>query len=292
VAAFVVAGLIAGSIYALLAVGLVFMFQTTGVVNFAFGAMGAVAAYTFATLRTEFVPVAALVLVVAGGGVVGALLGAVTIPVQRSSITTKAVATLALIQAIIGIVPIVWSNKARPAPILATGRAFRIASVNVSRQQVIALALSVAATIGVVAFFRLGRLGSALRAMAASTNVARLVGLRVRQLWIMSWTLTTAVAALAGTLIAPTYGLSATGLSTAVLYPLSAALAAGFRRPVVATVAGFALGIADSLIRSKVGPFKVRLFGAPLASYAAALPFLLAVVALSFARSNATWERV
>jgi branched-chain amino acid transport system permease protein len=292
VGAFVVAGLIAGSVYALLAVGLVFMYQTTGVVNFAFGAMGAVAAYTFATLRTEFVPIAALVLVVASGAAAGAVVGAITIPVQRSSITTKAVATLALIQAIVGIVPIVWSNKARPAPVLATGRAFRIASVNVSRQQVITLVLAVIATVGIVAFFRVGRLGSALRAMAASTNVARLVGLRVRQLWIVSWTLTTAVAALAGTLIAPTYGLSATGLSSAVLYPLSAALAAGFRRPIVATVAAFALGVTDSVIRSQTAPFKVRLFGAPLASYAAALPFLLVVVALSFARSNTTWERL
>jgi branched-chain amino acid transport system permease protein len=290
-APFVVAGLIAGSVYALVAVGLVFMYQTTGIVNFAFGAMGAFAAYSFATLRTEFVPAAAIVIVVIGGVLFGGVMGAVTIPVQRSSITTKAVASLALVQALLGIIPLIWSSRARPAPVLAAGRAMRLATVNVSRQQVITFVLSLAVSIAMVAFFRFGRLGAALRAMAASINVARLVGLRVRRLWVISWMLATGVAALAGVLIAPAYGLSAANLSFAVLYPLAAALTAGFRRPLVAMSAAFLLGVSDSLMRSQAPPFKVRLFGAPLASYAAALPFLMVVIALAFARST-TWERV
>jgi branched-chain amino acid transport system permease protein len=287
---FVVAGLIAGSIYALLAVGLVFMYQTTGIVNFAYGALGAFAAFSFATLRTEFIAPAALGFVVVGGAIAGAGLGAATLPVQRASTNVKAVASLALIQAIIGIIPLIWGSRARQAPVLARGRAFRVSSVNVSRQQLITFVLCIVVSVAIVAFFRFGRLGSALRAMAANTNAARLVGLRVRRLWIVSWTLTTAVAALAGVLIAPSYGLSASTLSFAVLYPLAAALVAGFRRPLVAMLTALVLGVADGLMRSQTRPFKITLFGAPLASYAAVLPFLFVVVALS-RRSSSTLER-
>jgi branched-chain amino acid transport system permease protein len=291
VGAFIVAGLIAGSIYALVAVGLVFMYQTTGIVNFGYGALGAFAAFSYATLRTTFVTPAALAIVVVGGAVAGAGLGAITLPVQRASVTVKAVASLALIQFVIGTVPLIWTSRARPAPALALGRAFRLASVNVSRQQVITFVISVLVALAVVAFFRFGRLGSALRAMAANPNVARLVGLRVRRLWVISWTLATAVAALAGVLIAPSYGLAAGTLSFAVLYPLAAALVAGFRRPLVAMAVALVLGVADSVMRSQVRPFKLTLFGAPLASYAAALPFLFVVVALT-RRSQSTLERL
>jgi branched-chain amino acid transport system permease protein len=288
---FVVAGLIAGSIYALISVGLVFAYQTTGIINFGYGSLGAFAAFSYATLRTEFVPAAAFVFVVLGGVVAGVGLGLVTLPVQRASVTVKAVASLALIQAVLGIIPLIWGSRARPAPVIALGRAFRVASVNVSRQQVIAFVLSGSIALAVVAFFRLGRLGSALRAMAANTNVARLVGLRVRRLWIISWALTTAVAAVGGVLVAPSYGLAAGTLSSAVLYPLAAALVAGFRRPPVAMGAALVLGVADSVMRSQVAPFKMVLFGAPLASYASALPFLFVVAAL-LRRSSSTLERL
>jgi branched-chain amino acid transport system permease protein len=110
-ASFVVTGLIVGSVYALLAVGLVFMYQTTGVVNFAFGAFGALGAFTFATLRLDNGAVLSLVAVVVGGAVVGALVGAATTGAQTTSPTVKAVASLALLQ-----VPLPCSRRRSRSP--------------------------------------------------------------------------------------------------------------------------------------------------------------------------------
>jgi branched-chain amino acid transport system permease protein len=290
-AGFVIAGLIAGAVSALVAVGIVFMYQTTGMVNFAFGSMGAVAAFGFNSLTKELVPIAAVIVTVIGGAVVGIGVGAITLPVQRASVAVKAVASLALIQAVIGVIPLVWGTSATPAPLLIQGRAFRIARVNVSQQQVLTFVVAVTISLSVVALFRFGRVGSALRAMAANTNVARLVGLPVRRLWIMSWALGTAVAALAGVLIVPSFGLSAANLSFSVLLPLAAALVASFRHPLRAMVVAFGLGVGDSMMRSQVAPLKVELLGAPLASFAAALPFAFVVIALSLRRSG-SWERV
>jgi branched-subunit amino acid ABC-type transport system permease component len=289
---FVITGLIAGSVYALIAVGLVFMFQTTGVVNFAFGAMGAFAAFCFSTLRFDLAAGWALLVVVIGGGAAGAALGMVTLPVQRTSVTVKAVASLALIQAIIGIIPLIWGVDPRVAPILSQERAFELFEVIISWQQVITFVVAITAAVVIVAFFRFGLIGSALRAMAANTNVGRLIGLPVRRLWVLSWMLTTAVAALAGVLSVPSYGMSGQNLSFAVLYPLAAALVAGFRRPLTAIGAAFALGIADSLMRSQVAPFDFSLFGSPLPTYAPMLPFVFVVAALTLGRTNSSWERV
>jgi branched-subunit amino acid ABC-type transport system permease component len=293
-ATFVLTGLIAGSVYALLAVGLVFMYQTTGVVNFAFGAFGAIGAFTFATLRVERGAFLALVLVVIGGVVLGALIGRATTGAQTTSTTVKAVASLALTQAIIGIVPLVWGTAPRQAPTLATSIAFELFDVVVSWQQVITFVVAFVAALVIVAFFRFGMLGSALRAMAANTNVARLIGLPVRRLWVLSWALSTAIAALAGVLIAPSLGLAASSISFAVLYPLAAALVASFRRPLVAMGAAFALGVGDSVVRSQVEPFTFEILGSPLSTYAQMIPFLVVVGALVLGRSGrfSAWERV
>jgi branched-chain amino acid transport system permease protein len=291
---FVVTGLITGSVYALLAVGLVFMYQTTGVINFAFGAFGALAAFAFATLRYELSVLTSLAIVVAGGAVAGALLGAASIRSQTTSTTVKAVASLALTQAIIGLIPLVWGANARPAPVLSNGVAFEAFDVIVSWQQVITFVVAAATAVAVVAFFRFGVLGAALRAMASNTNVARLIGLPVRRLWVLSWSIGLAIASVAGVLIAPAYGMSASTLAFTVLYPLAAALAGGFRRPFVAMIVAFALGIGDSLMRSQVEPFKFDMLGEPISTYAPMLPFVAVVAALVAASTGrfSTWERV
>jgi branched-chain amino acid transport system permease protein len=291
---FVLTGLIAGSVYALLAVGLVFMYQTTGVVNFAFGAFGALGAYAFSTARLDNGPVVSLVIVLVGAAVVGAIIGRATTSAQTTSPTVKAVASLALTQAIIGIIPLIWGTAPRATPVLATSKAFELFDVIVSWQQVITFVVAVLVAVAVVAFFRFGMLGSALRAMAANTNVARLIGLPVRRLWVLSWLLAVTIAVLAGILIAPSLGLAASSISFAVLYPLAAALVASFRRPVVAMSVAFALGVGDSLMRSQAEPFTFEILGEPLAAYAQILPFIAVVAALVLGRAGrfTAWERV
>jgi branched-chain amino acid transport system permease protein len=291
---FVVTGLITGSVYALLAVGLVFMYQTTGVVNFAFGAFGALAAFSFSTLRGSHGTLVSLAVVVVAFAALGALIGAATTRSQTATTTVKAVASLALTQAIIGLVPLVWGASARPAPTLANRVAFEAFDVVVSWQQAITFLVAVGVAVLVVAFFRFGALGSALRAMAANTNVARLIGLPVARLWVLSWALGITVAAVAGVLIAPSYGMSASVIAFTVLYPLAAALVAGFRRPLVAMVAAFALGVGDSVMRSQVEPFDFDVLGEPVSAYAPMLPFVVVIVALLASGDGrfSTWERV
>jgi branched-subunit amino acid ABC-type transport system permease component len=178
--------------------------------------------------------------------------------------------------------------------VLTTSIAFTAFDVVVSWQQVITFGVAIAATLAVLVFFRFGILGSALRAMASSTNVARLVGLPVRRLWVLSWAISLAIAALAGVLLVPNIGLVASTISFTVLYPLAAALVASFRRPLLAMLVAFGLGVGDSVVRSQVDPFRFDVLGEPVAAYAPMLPFLAVAIALVAGRSArfTTWERV
>jgi branched-chain amino acid transport system permease protein len=277
-----------------LAVTLVFVYQTTGLVHFAICALGAVAAFSFSSLYERINPWLALLVVVAGSAVVGIGLGYVSLPIQRSPSAVKGVLALAFVQTVIGFVPLIWTKDAIAIPTLSSARAFEVANVVISVQQVFTFVVALAAGLAIAALFRFGLLGAALRGVAANSNVARLVGLPVRRLWVLSWVLGTSAAGLAGVLIVPSAGMAAPTISLQVLYPLSAALVAGFRRPIVAVVVAFGLAIVSSLVKSQTGWLNVKLLDEPLSAYAGVLPFLVVVGALVIGRSGrfSVWERV
>jgi branched-chain amino acid transport system permease protein len=291
---FVVTGLIIGSVYALYAVVLVFLHQTTGVINFALGAYGALAAFAFSTFRASQPAPVAVLAAITFGGVLGVVCGTITLPFQSAPSAVKSISSLALLQAITAVIPLIWGSSIRATPTIIRGSAFTFADVVISKQQVLTFVAAVGAAALVLVLFQVGSFGSALRAMAWSPNVARLIGLPVRRLWVISWGLSIMAAAFAGVLVAPTYGMSAASLSLVVLYPLAAAMIAGFRRPLVAAGAAFGLGVADSVVRSGVEWMSFGLFGSPVASYASALPFLAVIASLALSRSHSfsKWERV
>jgi branched-subunit amino acid ABC-type transport system permease component len=279
---YLLAGFVNGSLYALLAVGVVLVYQVTGVLNFAFGAFALVAAFTFSTLTFDMDERLALVLVVVGSMVVGAIFGRITVAAQASSPVVKAIATLGLISILQGFVAVVWGGEVRPSPFLANSTAFHAFDLAVTWQRVLSVAVALVGAGLAVAFFRFGRLGSALRAAATSTEVSRLVGLPVRTLWVLSWTLSTAVAAIVAVLIVPETGLDPISLTFIPLVPLAAALAARFRSIGIAFVAAIGLGILQGAFQGNE----------TLAPYRDVLPLGLVIGSLVLFPTNRTYERV
>ncbi len=271
------------------------MFQTTGVLNFAYGAMGAVAAFTFATLSVEHSPWTAFVVCVVAAPVAGAALGLVSLPAQRSTVPVKAIATVSLALTLQGAITLVWGVTPRRTPVLSNEAAFEISGVVLSNQQVATLAIALATCVAIAAFFRFGRLGSALRAMAADVLVAQLIGLPVRTLWVVSWAIAAVSAALGGILVLPATSLSAPNLTFIVLTPLAAALIAGFRSPTIAVASAFAIGVLQG-VSSGIDGVTNQFFGLDwdLSAYRDALPLAIALLVLLVLPASrvATWERV
>jgi branched-chain amino acid transport system permease protein len=280
---YVFIGLVNGSIYALLALGIVLMYQITGVLNFAFGAFGMVAAFCFASLTESLLhPWPALFAILVLTVIVGGALGVVTLPAQSANRVVKATACLGLLSALQGAVVVIWGTTPRPTPLLTGAVAFRAFDIAITWQRVLAIVIAMVGSAAILAFLKVGPLGAALRAMATSIDISRLVGLPIRRLWVLAWALSTAVAALAAMLILPDIGLDAGALSFIVLTPLAAALAARFESIPIALVSALGLGVAQGAFQGSHD----------LAPYRDALPLVLVIASLAFARTNRTYERV
>jgi branched-chain amino acid transport system permease protein len=284
VSAFLIAGLLTGVVYALSAVGLVLMYQTTGVLNVAWGATGAIGAYGFVSLRADIGPWWAYLVVVTIAAAVGLLLGVITLPARWASETAKLVASVGLLTVVPTVVLLAWPDTPRGGTSLSNAEAFTLAGVVITVHQVTMLVVAGFGTAAIYAFFRVGRVGSALRAMAADTEMAELVALPVRRLWLLAWTLVIGASCVSAVLVLPSGSLDTGTLTLTVLPPLAAALAAGFRGPLWAAGIAVLLGVGDGLLASDKG----------WAVYRGGLPFAVAVVALTVSGSNRfrTWERV
>ena len=164
---YVFTGLVNGAIYALLiALGILLMYQTTGVLNFAFGAFGMVAAYFFWELATGsgMSPLLAFVLVLILAVVGGAGVGFITLPARESSEVTKAAATLGLLTALQALVLLAWGTDPKSTTSLIDKVAFHAFDIAITWQRVLALVVAIGGSAAILAFLRMGKLGAALRA--------------------------------------------------------------------------------------------------------------------------------
>src|ERR1051326_246360 len=164
---FIVVGLSTGAVYAIASLGLVLTYRTSGVFNFAHGAIGMFAAYCFYSFRQHMPTALAVLLAV---GVVAPLLG-IAIDrllfrrLQGAVSATYVVASLGLLVALQGIVVGVYGAATRRIhPILPTST-YRLFGVSVGVDQTLVVLIALASGVALVAFFRFTRLGLQTRAV-------------------------------------------------------------------------------------------------------------------------------
>src|SRR3954469_15720646 len=112
---FIIAGLVLGALYALSGVGMLVLYRTTGVLNFGYGALGAMSAmlaWQFVEVRMQ--PVLAYVLGIIVATALSLLFGFLAGPFLATVTTlTKATATLGLALILLGVMLFAWNDKAR-----------------------------------------------------------------------------------------------------------------------------------------------------------------------------------
>src|ERR671922_843206 len=166
---FIVTGLALGGVYALSGVGLVVLYRATGVLNLAFGAIGAFGALlAWELINNAGWPDAAAYLICVGfGGIVTLAYGlAFGPPLAGRDPLVKATATLGLALILLGAMSWIWSDKARSMILPTSTESFYVSGVLVNYTQVIGLALGVAVTIVTVLFLKFTKLGTAMRGLA------------------------------------------------------------------------------------------------------------------------------
>jgi branched-chain amino acid transport system permease protein len=242
----VVAGLASGGIFALLALALVIIHRSTGVINFAQGEMATLSTYIgwtlianhgwrywpafFATLGLSFV-----------GGVLAHRI--VIRPVERGSLLRIVIVTIGLLIGINGFVIWQWSGEPRQLRSPFGSGTVDIGGVAVSVQDIGTIAVALGIVLLLWLLFQFTKVGLALRAVAVNPEEARLVGVRVTWMLALGWGLAATLGAVAGLLTAPSVGLDPNLMQAILIYAFAAAVLGGIDSPLGAVVGGLLLGV-------------------------------------------------
>jgi branched-chain amino acid transport system permease protein len=270
---FIVTGLALGGVYALSGVGMVVLYRTTGVLNLAFGAIGALSALLAWDLINNSLwpewPAYGVAVLIAAAITVG--YGVVIGPALAGrDPLVKATSTLGLALILLGTMSWIWSDKARSQVLPTSEPAFDIGSVTVTYTQLIAFALGIAVTFGTAAFLRYTKLGTAMRGLANDREITATLGVPVRWVEAQAWLVSGILSGVSGLLLSDLVGLDAVSLTFLVISSLAAALIARLRSLLITFGAALVVGLASALAT----PIN------SISEYRNMAPFVLATIAL------------
>jgi branched-chain amino acid transport system permease protein len=244
----VLSGATQGILYGLVALSLVLVWRSTGVLNFAQGAMPMFAAYVGMVAFSSAGYWADVAISVAVGVVVGGLTERLLVrPLYGKPEINPVVVMVGFLVVLEAVAAAVWSSNPRglPAPFspvfyTINGLPFALSPLSIYK---IVTALIVMAL--VAALFRFTRVGLQLRASALAPEVSRLLGVRVGRMLTLGWMLSTAVGVVTVVLVASNFfsGLTPSVMDGIFAYGFIAAAVGGLDSPVGAVVSGIAIGV-------------------------------------------------
>jgi branched-subunit amino acid ABC-type transport system permease component len=242
-------GLPPGTVYALIALGFVLTYKTSGVFNLAFGAQAYVSAVMYYVTHTEWgwpiIP-SLFVSVVLLAPLVGlALEWLIFRHLRTASAVSKLVVTIGLSVALPPLFDLIMGFDAvagsTPEGIVPDGASVYYDPFGVyafSRNELVAMAIAVAAMAGLAVLFRFSAIGLRMRAVVESPRMTEMNGIKADRVSAFAWMLSSFFAGLAGVLIAPRFNTLASG---------------DFLNLVVIAVAAAAVGKLVSLPRALAG---------------------------------------
>jgi branched-chain amino acid transport system permease protein len=248
-----IGGLLAGVMYSLVALGFVLIYKASGVFNFAQGAMVFLAALTFVGLQEKFglplwgaFPLTLGVMVLLGIGIERVVLR----PLVNQPQITLFMATIGLAFFLEGVAQLVWGTEVRrldlglqDEPIESVMERFNLL---ISKFDLVA-ALVAGLLVAVLAvFFNKTRIGRALRAVADDHQAALAVGIPLKQIWAIVWSVAGFVALVAGLLWGARNGVQF-ALTFVALKALPVLILGGFESVLGAIVGGLIIGASEKL---------------------------------------------
>jgi branched-chain amino acid transport system permease protein len=257
-AAYTIIGLGLGGIFSLAALGIVLIYRTTGVLNFAHGAMGMFSTFVawqifYGWSHPGWPGWLTTLLAVIAGLVFAAIMGlvlelAVFRWVRTREPVVKAVITIGVLLALQSAASLIWKNNQYHLPIyiLPQQWVLAVADVPIVANTLVIIAASIGLAFGLGAYLRYTSFGRAMRAVSDSPTSASLWGVPVNKVSAVSWMLGSLVAALAGILITPFINFDTTSLTLLIIDALAAALIGGLVSLPLTVLGGFALGLLET----------------------------------------------
>ena len=271
-------GLLAGVMYSLVAIGFVLIYKASGVFNFAQGAMVFFAALTFVSLveRDMNFWAALLVTLVIMIALGIAIERVVLRPLVNQPQITLFMATIGLAFVLEGLSQLLWGSQPHGLELGIPDERMQwlseTANINISQFDLFAAAVAGTLVAVLALFFQKTRIGRALRAVADDHQAALAVGIPLRQIWAIVWTVAGFVALVAGLMWGARNGVQF-ALTFIALKALPVLILGGFESVAGAIVGGLIIGASEKLAEVYLGPF----VGGGLESW---FPYVLALLFL------------
>ncbi len=256
-------GIVTGCVYALVALSLVIVYKATDVVNFAGGELVMLGGYLGLFLLVYFDLAYPLMFIIAPLLVfaVGALFDRITLNkisgrklAKHADLVPLVVATIGLSYLLKGAVRVVpYTEEVRRLPPLFKGAPIFLGDVVLQRQDLAIIGITTAIMVALWMFFRFTMIGKALRATSQNARAAALIGIPVRAMRMAVWGLASAIAGVAGVLLAPKL-LMTPDMGSVVMLAFAAAIIGGFTSLPGCVVGGILLGVVQNLVGIFISP--------------------------------------
>ncbi|MBI4596610.1 MAG: branched-chain amino acid ABC transporter permease [Candidatus Tectomicrobia bacterium] len=247
---YILTGLTVGSIYAITALGFNIIYSSTDIINFAqgeFAMLGALIMIFFSNVLHLPLPLAFLLSVISVT-LIGAVFERAAIhPLKDASTITLIIITIGVSILLKGAAMFLWGKDSFALPPFSGDKPIRVMGATILPQALWVLGITIAVVFLLAFFFEKTILGKSLRACADNRIAARLLGIEVSKMVLFSFSISAALGAVAGMIIAPISLMEYDRGTMLGLKGFSAAVFGGLGSFGGAIVAGFALGIIESL---------------------------------------------
>ena len=247
-------GVATGSLYGALALAVVLIFRTSGIVNFAQGEMAMFSTFAAWGLLEAGLPVGLAILATLGLSLLGGMVieRVLMRPFEGGDHLTLAIVTLGLFILVNSGAGWIWGFENRSFPSIFPDDTIGVGGVDVPLESV-GIVVLLLAVVGVLyLFFQRTKLGLALRAVSVNPESSRLSGISVGRTLMVGWGIAALVGALAGALIAPRLFLDVNFMGGVLIYSFAAATLGGFDSPLGAIVGGWIIGVTEDLATTYV----------------------------------------
>jgi branched-chain amino acid transport system permease protein len=244
---YLIAGLGTGCALALVGSGLVVIYRVTHVVNFAQGAFAVIGGLAASSLLTMGLPhIAAEIAAVLLTGGVGALAGLIAIGKPGTTPGSSLIVTVGIGIFAYAVEILLWGDQ--PRSFGGLPGSVQVLGARVQTHYLLIIAATLLVFLGLHALFTRTDIGRALTACASNPYAARVVGINVTRMGIVSFALGGALGGLAGALITPMQQMTFDSDVTLVVGGFAAAILGGLRRPDLTLLGGLLLGVAQAMV--------------------------------------------
>jgi branched-chain amino acid transport system permease protein len=254
----IVGGLFVGGIYTLIALGIVIIYKSTKVFNFAQGWLVTLGAFVLATFIGKFGVVAGLIAGLAFGGLIGLIIERLLMrPLIGQPLMTALLLTIMLAYLIEGVNILAWGSFGYDMPVKLPGESIKLGEVVITHDLLWGIGVALMAFAAFGFFYWRTPMGRAMRATAEDHQVAQSLGLPVKGVFSLSWILAGLLSVIAGLFLGMASGVHYL-MYTALMGAIVVVFLGGIDSIVGAIVGGMVLGLIKSLVLGYLSPDLAR----------------------------------